>query len=361
MRQRWDADGQRWVDDDGAAGAAGAGGQPGGAGPARDPDRDGGGPDGAGPGGAPRDPQQQWWASAQTQSAVFPPPAPPPPPQRQPQAPPQPRPHQQPQPQPPYAGPQSWGAPVPGTGQPPPPGPAGPRRLLLVIVAVALLAGGVGGGVWALNRDDATDRAGSGGARSSVTVTATQGVPSAQGSGSEEGGGTLTESGSPTASPSASPSPSPSPGYSRSVDAAGYTVDVPEGWVRSVDRREGKPSVVHYTAPGGGAELELFEVIESSAADSLYQAENDPSFGFVTKLAGYRVLNRRSGGDWAEIGYRYDDVQDGALEVVDHRFRAADGTAYAIRSVGAEGTDVLGPLRAALNSFCPTGASCPAA
>ncbi|MET8225787.1 hypothetical protein ACWERY_15255 [Streptomyces sp. NPDC004082] len=343
MRQRWDADGQRWVDDDGAGGSAG---RPGGAGPARDPEREGGGPDGAGPGGAARDPQQQWWASAQTQSAVFPQPPPPPPPQGQPQAP--------PQPQPPYAGPQSWGAPVPGTG-PPPPGPGSPRRLLLVIVAVALLAGGVGGGVWALNRDDSTDRAG--GARSSVTVTATQGVPSAQGSGSEEGGGTLAEGGSPTASPSASPSP----GYSRSVDAVGYTVDVPEGWVRSVDRRAGKPSVVHYTAPGGGAELELFEVIESSPADSLYQAENDPSFGFVTKLAGYRVLDRQSGDDWAEIGYRYDDVQDGALQVVDHRFQAADGTAYAIRSVGAEGTDVLSPLRAALSSFCPTGASCPSA
>ncbi|MFE9838087.1 hypothetical protein ACFYP4_23550 [Streptomyces sp. NPDC005551] len=53
-----------------------------------------------------------------------------------------------------------------------------------------------------------------------------------------------------------------------------------------------------------------------------------------------------------------DDVQDGPLQVIDHRFEAADGTAYAIRSIGTEGTDVRTPFRVALNSFCPTGADC---
>ncbi|MEU1042433.1 hypothetical protein [Streptomyces sp. NPDC005907] len=243
---------------------------------------------------------------------------------------------------------------MPGAG-PPPGRPDGSRRLLFVIVAVALLAGGVGGGVWALTRDGSTDRAGSGGPRSSVTVTATQGAPSAQGS--EDAGGS--EEGDPLAgSESPAASASPSPGYSRSVDGVGYTVDVPEGWDRSVDRRTGKPSVVHYTSPDGTAELELFELMEADPADSLSQAENDPSFGFDAKLAGYRVLDRRSGTDWAELGYRYDDVQDGPLQVIDHRFEAADGTAYAIRSIGTEGTDVRTPFRVALNSFCPTGADC---
>jgi hypothetical protein len=230
-----------------------------------------------------------------------------------------------------------------------------------VVVAVALLGGGAGGGVWALTRDDSSGGGAAGGARSSVTVTATEGARSgeegSEGSGSadaSEGEGTLADPQSPLASPYASPSP----GYSRAVDALGYTVDVPEGWTRTVDRRSGKPAVVHYSAPGGGGVLDLFEVIEPSPADSLDQAENDPSFGFVAKLAGYRVIDRRTGADWAELTYRYDDEQDGPTQVVDHRFTAPDGTPYAIRSSGVEGTDVTTPFQMALDSFCPTGADC---
>jgi hypothetical protein len=231
----------------------------------------------------------------------------------------------------------------------------------MVVVAVALLAGGVGGGVWALTRDDSSGNGAAGGARSSVTVTATAGAPSAEGSAASgsadasEGEGTLADPQSPPASAYASPSP----GYSRAVDALGYTVDVPDGWVRSVDRRSGKPSVVHYSAPGGSAELELFEIIEITPADSLDQAENDPSFGFLAKLAGYEVIDRRTGADWAELTYRYDDEQDGPTQVVDHRFTAPDGTPYAIRSSGVEGTDVTTPFQMALGSFCPTGTACP--
>ncbi|MFD7815802.1 hypothetical protein ACFV6E_23195 [Streptomyces sp. NPDC059785] len=232
-----------------------------------------------------------------------------------------------------------------------PPSPGGSYRSTAVVVAAALLAGAVAGGVWALTRDDDSgNRDASGGTTPSVTVTAT--APPSDDTGAPQD--TLGGSESPLASAYASPSP----GFSRSVDGLGFTVDVPEGWTRTVDPRGDKPPVVHYTAPGGDAELEMFELQEPSPADSLDQAENDPSFGFGTRLHGYQAVDREAGTDWAELTYRYDDVEDGPTEVVDHRFTAADGTSYAIRSIGAEGTDVATPSQIAVGSFCPSGAAC---
>jgi hypothetical protein len=135
-------------------------------------------------------------------------------------------------------------------------------------------------------------------------------------------------------------------------------VDVPEGWVREEERGV-SAEVVTYRSPSDGRSLLIFEVVEESPAASLDLAENGPG-GFVEKLAGYRVLDRSSGPDWAELDYRYDDTSSGATQVVDRRFTAADGTLYAIRSSGPEGSDVREPFDAAFASFCPTGASCPA-
>ncbi|MFB7337816.1 hypothetical protein ACFC00_40455 [Streptomyces adustus] len=58
---------------------------------------------------------------------------------------------------------------------------------------------------------------------------------------------------------------------------------------------------------------------------------------------------------------RYDDADGGSRQVFDHRFRAADGTLYAIRSSGPEDLAVdrvRAPLTSAVASFCPSGARC---
>ncbi|WP_405887962.1 hypothetical protein OG762_17170 [Streptomyces sp. NBC_01136] len=323
MAQRWDADRQRWVDDDGAGG------------------QDGGG---AGEGGAPPDAEQQWWASAATQAGplrpdlgppetpVTPPPSPPPPP---------------------------WTGPEPGPGLPGQvpgggrgPGSADSRRLLVVIVAVAVLAGGVGGGVWALTRGDSSGHTDSGATRPAVTVTATQTAPTPDGGYTSGSPDTYADPAQSTDPAAQSTTPEPSPGYSRAVDPVGYTVDVPDGWVRKEVRGKLAP-VVTYTAPGGNGRLMLFEVKESSLAESAAQAEE-----ISRKLPGYQLIDRRSGSDWTEVTYRYDSPQNGATHVVDHRFQAVDGTLYAINASGPESEDMTGPLTTAVNSFCPTGADC---
>ncbi|MGW7608424.1 hypothetical protein ACWGKW_14350 [Streptomyces sp. NPDC054766] len=358
MAQRWDADRRQWVDDGS--------------------DRpDGGGvQDGVDAGGAPpagerqqSGEQQQWWAAATQAGPLRPDPCPPagsvPP---QPQAhPPQPQPlPPQPQPQPhqwhqhhhqqqqaqawsqPPQQPQTWpgGGATLGGGQAPRAGDS--RRLLLVIVAVAVLAGGVGGGLWALTRGDSPGHPDAGPSGPSVTVTATQpGVApdSSNVSGASGGEGAY-------ADPAVTTAPAPSPGYSRAVDPIGYTVDVPDGWAR--EEKQGKLApVVTYTAPDGNRRLMVFEVTEPSAAESSALAED------IAKGAkGYQYLDRRTGTDWTEFSYRYYDKRYGATQTVDHRFQAADGTPYAIIASGPPGADMTEQLTTAVNSFCPTGSDC---
>ncbi|MEU6255935.1 hypothetical protein [Streptomyces sp. NPDC047043] len=271
------------------------------------------------------------WASAETHTnGARPPTWPPPPP-----------------PPPPGAG----HSPVPTTVPTPQVAPArrrGAGNLLIALAVVAVLGAGTGAGVWYLTRDNSTGT-GAGPATSvSVTVTTT---PSQS----------ATPSPTPTASAStlASPSASPSVGYRRAQDPIGYAVDVPQGWTRRQKQGELAP-VVYYDSPGGDRQLQIFEVTEKTPYASLQLAENDPGFGF-SRQPGYQVLERDRGDTWAELSYRYDDEDKGARQVIDHRFRAADGTLYAIRSSGPEGLDpdlVREPLAMAVGSFCPSGAEC---
>lgn len=228
---------------------------------------------------------------------------------------------------------------VPAPGRPAPPRA---RRLLLVLVAAAVFGAGVGTGVWYLIRDDSTAAAAN--PAPSIAVT----TPSAS---------TLA---SPTATSSLSAAPSV--GYRRAQDPVGYTLHVPEGWLRSQKRGEKAP-VVFYDSPDDGRSLQIFALAEDTPAESLALAENDPGYGFAHQ-PGYQVLDRTSdatGDTWAELSYRYDDADNGPRQVIDHRFRAADGTLFAIRSSGPEDLDpdlVRAPLDRALDSFCPEGGSC---
>ncbi|MFH0516742.1 hypothetical protein ACHBTE_06140 [Streptomyces sp. M41] len=239
-------------------------------------------------------------------------------------------------------------APVPGSAAVPAratdpasvrPSPRGARRLLLVLTAAAVLGAGVGTGVWFLIRDGAA-----------TAANGTTPIPNVVVS-------------TPTAttldSPSPSPTPAPVPGYRRAQDPVGYTLHVPEGWTRT-QRQGEKAPVVSYTSPDGSRSLQIFALAEDTPADSLDLAENDPGYGY-SQQPGYQALDRSFGASWSELTYRYDDEDKGARQVIDHRFEAADGTLYAIRAAGPDALapdQIRGPLTAALESFCPAGASC---
>ncbi|WP_229840395.1 hypothetical protein [Streptomyces brasiliensis] len=200
-----------------------------------------------------------------------------------------------------------------------------------------VIGAGSGFGVWFLIRDHAAGTGG--GAGPSVSVSA---AASASGT-----------------SVSASPDGSAAAGYRTTVDPVGYTLDVPEGWTRRQKQGE-KAAVVFYDSPSDGRQLQIFALAEATSTESLDLAANDPGYGY-SREPGYQVLDRASGDAWAELTYRYDDVDKGARRVVDHRFRAADGTLYAIRSSGPESLPsdlVRAPLTTAVASFCPAGARC---
>ncbi|MEU4165730.1 hypothetical protein AB0F46_02440 [Streptomyces sp. NPDC026665] len=337
MAQRWDADRRQWVDD--------------GTGPT-----DGGVQDGVDAGGAPPAGDQQWWAAATQAGPMrpdsFPPAGPVPPPPQPPQ-------HQQQQQQWAHSQqqaqaawshqqsqPQTWPGgvvPLPGGGRPR--GPGDSRRLLLVIVAVAVLAGGVGGGLWAVTRDDSAKHPEANPSGPSVTVTTSQPGVTPGASNTSGGEGTYT-------APAATTAPAPAPGYSRSVDPLGYSVDVPDGWAREETQGRLAP-VVTYTAPGGRRKLMVFEVKETSVTESSSQAQS-----IAEGFRGYQYLDRQTGTGWTEFSYRYDSKQYGVTETVDHRFEAADGTPYAVIVSGPPGGDMAQQATTAVNSFCPTGFTC---
>lgn len=213
-------------------------------------------------------------------------------------------------------------APTPTPAPGPVPVPASGRRawrLVLAVVVTVVLGAGAGGGLWyVMHGRVAHDQR-------QVGVGAT----------------------------------GPASAYRTAKDPTGYTLDIPRGWTRA-QRQGAKAPVVSYGSPDGTRRLQIFRVSENSPAQSLDLAENDPGYGFA-RQPGYRVLGRDSGPTWAELTYRYDDLGHGGRRVIDHRFQAADGSLYAIRSSGPESLDpalVRATLTTAIGSFCPAGASC---
>ncbi|MGX1544962.1 hypothetical protein [Streptomyces adustus] len=238
-------------------------------------------------------------------------------------------------------------------------------RLLLVITATVVLGAGVGTGLWYLTRDPGTLP----GAAPTVAAPAAEDTAATDGTAaSEDTASTPVSDADATSAPPAAtapvkspaaPSGSAAPGYRTARDPVGYTVAVPEGWTRRQKQGELAP-VVSYDSPYDGRRLQIFALAESTPAESLDLAEHDPGYGFA-RQPGYRVLDRRSDTAWSELTYRYDDTDGGPRQVIDHRFRAADGTLYAIRSSGPEDLAadlVRAPLTTAVASFCPSGGRC---
>ncbi|MEV7385749.1 MULTISPECIES: hypothetical protein [unclassified Streptomyces] len=218
-------------------------------------------------------------------------------------------------------------------------------RTAAAVLALVLVAAATGLGVWYLGRDHGTGTA----ADPAPSVSVKSSSPDSP------------ESPQSPASPASGTTPASSvpSGYRVAHDPVGYTLDVPRGWTRRQQQGEKAP-VVYYDSPSDGRQLQIFELSEATPAESLDLAENDPGYGY-SHQPGYRAGDRTSGDTWAELSYRYDDKDKGARQVVDHRFRAADGTLYAIRSSGPESLSaglVRAPLTTAVDSFCPTGAQC---
>ncbi|MGW0080488.1 hypothetical protein [Streptomyces sp. NPDC003393] len=234
-------------------------------------------------------------------------------------------------------------------------------RVLAALAAAAVLGAGTGAGVWyVLLRDGATGS--SAGPATGVAVTtsspASSPLPSSPDS-ADPGNDDGTPGTDPGQDASVRSPAAPASGYRRAQDPVGYTLDVPEGWTRRQKQGEKAP-VVYYDSPSDGRQLQIFAVTEDSPAASLDLAENDPGYGFA-RQPGYEALDRDSGPAWVELTYRYDDADKGPRRVVDHRFRAADGTLYALRVSGPAALPtarVRVPLTAALNSFCPPGGRC---
>jgi hypothetical protein len=242
------------------------------------------------------------------------------------------------------------------TPQPPTPGHGRGAARIAALVALAVMVGaGTGAGVWYAVRSHSDDTTAGPAASVGVTAPASPASPAAA---------TAT---APVTAPPAFPSDpatseyasgSAAPGYRATEDPVGYTLDVPQGWIRRQQQGEKAP-VVHYDSPSDGRQLQIFALAEATPAESLDLAENAPGYGFA-RQPGYQLLDRTSGDTWSEVSYRYDDEDKGARQVIDHRFRAADGTLYAIRASGPEDLApalVSGPLTTALTSFCPSGGS----
>ncbi|RPE41349.1 hypothetical protein EDD90_4434 [Streptomyces sp. Ag109_O5-1] len=249
------------------------------------------------------------------------------------------------------AAPTSPGQVLPPT-PPPPGGYVPPRRrtgrTAAAVLALVLVAAATGLGVWYLGRGHGTG-------------TAADPAPSVSVKSSSPESPESPESPQSPASPASETTPASSvpSGYRVAHDPVGYTLDVPRGWTRRQQQGEKAP-VVYYDSPSDGRQLQIFELSEATPAESLDLAENDPGYGY-SHQPGYRAGDRTSGDTWAELSYRYDDKGKGARQVVDHRFQAADGTLYAIRSSGPESLSaglVRGPLTTAVDSFCPTDAQC---
>lgn len=239
--------------------------------------------------------------------------------------------------------------------------PHGFRRVVVAVLVAVLVGVAVGVGVWFLIRDTSGGHGTGAGPVVGGAATGTGSSAPATRTGPSATATTPRPTGSGTAiTPSArSSQDGAASGYRRTQDPVGYTIDVPDGWTRTEKQGQLAP-VVSFDAPEDGRRLQVFRLAEDSPAGSLDLAENAPGYGFSGQ-PGYRVLDRTSGTGWAELAYRYDDSGLGPRQVIDHRFEAADGTLYAIRSTGPESLDptlLRTPLTRALTSFCPTGTEC---
>lgn len=252
--------------------------------------------------------------------------------------------------------------PVYGPTYGPPPGPPGPRQgwshaaVLTAVVASVVLAAGLGFGGWALLRHHGGNNDGQSGSSSSPydqSPTDTYGTTD-----------TPSDSYSPTDTPSDSPSDSPSasdrstapPGYVRTVDPAGFTVDVPQGWQRSTEGAS-----VFYRTSDGSSLVQVFALRgpETTPYESLEATEKT-----VSQNPGYHQVRMEQLGsgsnDAAELEYTYVRNDSTVRHVVVQAFTDPSTIQYALLVAGPDSDWAAhqGIFREVLSSFCTAG-HCP--
>ncbi len=176
--------------------------------------------------------------------------------------------------------------------------------------------------------------------------------------------------GSPTES-TASPSPSvsePPVGYETYDDEEGFRIALREGWKRTTVDSSYGISVVNYRSPDRTHRIQVYQVSESSPAESfdLYLSDETP------KAPGFTELRRQTLDDGTFTGSRLEYLADsirgepdvGTWHVYDERFVASDSNIYAIAAYGPDSDgrdDELELLTTALDWFCPPLGACDAA
>ncbi|MBT2384804.1 photosystem II reaction center PsbP family protein [Streptomyces sp. ISL-11] len=242
----------------------------------------------------------------------------------------------------------------------PPDGPSH-ATILAGVLAGVVLAGGIGVGIWSLVRDDDSGPAGGGLPSASALPTpgSTFGGPTSAPTYSYPSysypsysypsygapsyvpstpvPGTLSGSGAPT-------------GYVRTADPAGFTLDVPRGWLRSTEGAS-----VFYKRSDDKSLIQVFTLSgpETTPYESLVATEKT-----VSRNKGYRKIGlwQLSGGA-AELEYTYTRDDGSTRHIGVRAYTASNSKQYALL-VGGPGDDWPAHLRIyrnLLGSFCPTG------
>ncbi|MGW8380680.1 hypothetical protein [Streptomyces sp. ODS28] len=247
------------------------------------------------------------------------------------------------------------------------------QRLAALSAAAVLLVSSLGFGVWrAVDNALERDRQEKAWARAEASASA-RASREARDSASPSPGGTG-DSGTEEAaapSPGASAGAAPASGHERREDPQGWTVDVPEGWKRTEQKRPGYATVVNYESPGGDRRLQVFWVEDPTpyasaklADDFLEDQATAYSLIRLDRLPGAGEGTRAP----AVLEYAYEEQETGERRhTVDERFEAADGKLYAVAATGpdtgeggasgASGAEAR-LVSSGVASFCPKGADC---
>lgn len=176
--------------------------------------------------------------------------------------------------------------------------------------------------------------------------------------------------GSTTADPtqSASASATPPAGYEVLDDPQGFRIAVPEGWTRKSQSSKYGIDVVEYRGSDGIRRLQIFQVMEATAHQSVVESQKASS-----KLNGYQEIHVQdvtdpSGGEAAEHEYTADELSGEpatgvTYHVIDYRFQAEDGEKYALIAYGTQSdqADAERELLATARAwFCPPSTQCAA-
>ncbi|MEU3555512.1 serine/arginine repetitive matrix protein 2 [Streptomyces fragilis] len=237
--------------------------------------------------------------------------------------------------------PEAPGAPSASVPTPPPVGPAtvtggagGGRRRLPRVTVPLLAAGALAGaavGWWLIGGGDTE--------RPSAPPGTAAPAPEPTGEGGVDPAGTASAvpSEDPGASASAS-EPALPDGYRLAEDPAGFTLAVPEDWIR--EKRE---HGVFYTPGTDRSLVQVFEVTEPGmtplesleiTSDSL---DSQPGFEQISleETGPVEGASDAVGSDAAELVYAYDSEELGIRkQVVDCVFTADDGRMYAVLVAG---------------------------